>query len=101
MAKGISRHVSEQDFQYGVQDERERIIKLLDKHNDSGWCGESNCPSPFPLNHLIALIKGENKHNHELDVFGAPCLGGDYHEYCLKCGWVEPCEPDSIKGENK
>lgn len=46
----------------------------------------------------IAIIKGENKHTHEIEVFGAPCLGGDYHEYCLKCGWVEPCE---IDGENK
>ena len=44
-----------------VQAERERIIKLLEQHDDSGWCGNSNCPSPFPLNHLIALIKGDTK----------------------------------------
>lgn len=47
---------------------------------------------------LNALIKGENKHTHEIEVFGAPCLGGDYHEYCNNCDWVEPCE---VEGENK
>jgi hypothetical protein len=50
MAKGISRHVSEQDFQYGVQDERERIIKLL----EVWWETDQE------LEELIALIKGDN-----------------------------------------
>lgn len=85
----------------GEEKAEQRIIKLLDKHNDSGWCGESNCPSPFPLDHLVALIKGENNHTHTLDVFGAPCNCGTRHEYCGDCDWVEPCEPDFIKGENK
>jgi hypothetical protein len=28
-SKGIHRHIQEEDFQFGVQAERERIIKLL------------------------------------------------------------------------
>jgi hypothetical protein len=53
MAKGISRHVSEQDFQYGVQDERERIIELLEE--------AGNSEIVVDLDELIALIKGQNK----------------------------------------
>ena len=110
LANGISRHVSEQDFQYGVEAERERIIELLSSGEHAwqldviqrlfrfSWKQRCRCGFYGVFNdHLIALIKGENKHTHEIEVFGAPCLDGDYHEYCLKCGWVEPCE---IDGEN-
>jgi hypothetical protein len=95
MAKGISRHISEQDFQYGVQDERERIIKLLEYRLSPITYESHECVA---IEDVVALIKGENKCIHEIEVFGAPCLGGDFHEYCLKCGWVEPCE---IDGENE
>jgi hypothetical protein len=45
----------------GAQHEQERIIKVLKEHGKSEWCGEPYCPRPFPTEHLIALIKGENK----------------------------------------
>ena len=78
----------------------ERIIKLLCRCAlDDGQAKHYRCPATTLAHYeLIELIKGESKHTHEIEVFGAPCLGGDYHEYCLKCGWVEPCE---IDGENK
>jgi hypothetical protein len=99
MAKGISLHISEQDFQYGVNAERERIIKMLEHVHDETCSGaDGSAAYQAGFEHAIALIKGENKCIHEIEVFGAPCLGGDFHEYCLKCGWVEPCE---IDGENK
>ena len=44
-----------------VEAYRKRIIKLLKKHGKSDWCGEGDCPRPFPTEHLIALLKGENK----------------------------------------
>ena len=85
----------EQEFQAGVRAERERIIKLLEERLSPITYEKHECVA---IEDAIALIKGENKHTHEIEVFGAPCLGGDFHEYCLKCGWVEPCE---IDGENK
>ena len=69
MAKGISRHVSEQDFQYGVQDERDRIItafverypnhivEVIDRGMGETYKSHDNCPQCVAL----ALIKGENK----------------------------------------
>ena len=83
----------------GRDKERERIIKLLETWFEE-YRYDETLSGGFRLGmgHALDLIKGENKHNHELDVFGAPCLGGDFHKYCLKCGWVEPCE---IDGENK
>lgn len=80
--------------------ERDRIIEIIKPFAQCDECeagGKSDDCSPKLAQYIIALIKGENKHTHEIEVFGAPCLGGDYHEYCLKCGWVEPCE---IDGEN-
>jgi hypothetical protein len=78
--------------------ERERIIKLLKVNLDDDIKTDSMFHQNAGIQIAIALIKGENKCIHEIEVFGAPCLGGDFHEYCLKCGWVEPCE---IDGENK
>jgi len=43
-----------------VKATEKRIIKLLKKHGKSKWCGEGDCPRPFPTKHLIALIKGGN-----------------------------------------
>jgi hypothetical protein len=69
MAKGISRHISEQDFQYGVQDERERlvdafvkrypnhIVEVIDRGMGETYTLHDNCPQCV----AIALIKGENK----------------------------------------
>ena len=45
----------------GAQTERERIIKLLEKHSISEWCGFADCPAPFPVAHLAQIIKGEQK----------------------------------------
>ena len=83
---------------YGEHLSEERIIKLLEANLDNDIETDSMFHQNAGIQIAIALIKGENKHTHEIEVFGAPCLGGDYHEYCLKCGWVEPCE---IDGENK
>ena len=52
------------DYEQGIKDEQERIIKLLDEHLsfdlDLGiFDPESNCQ--LEPNHLIALIKGEQK----------------------------------------
>jgi hypothetical protein len=51
----------EQEYQTGIRDERERIIKLLEEQG-------CDCHNPYcdklptaSLNSLIALIKGENK----------------------------------------
>jgi hypothetical protein len=41
--------------------ERKLIIKVLKEHGKSEWCGEPDCPRPFPTEHLIALIEVENK----------------------------------------
>lgn len=74
----------------GQNDERQRIIKLLEEAECQGeddWCKT--------IQQAIALIKGE--HKHDIDVFGAPCACGTHHEYCNNCDWVEPCE---IDGEN-
>jgi hypothetical protein len=102
----------EEGLSVGIENERNRIIKLLDvveypngdatkfqTLSDAVFDGEMTFGEY--RNQLIALIKGENKHIHELDVFGAPCDCGTRHEYCNNCDWVEPCEPDFIKGENK
>ena len=74
----------------GAADERERIIKLLESLADED--GDLY----KPMDYLIALIKGE--HKHDIDVFGAPCACGTHHEYCNNCNWVEPCE---VEEENK
>lgn len=90
----------------GVEQERERIIKLLENladtttnHQHKLGVLEAVACIKFNANHA-ALIKGENKasHTHEIEVFGAPCDCGTRHEYCGNCDWVEPCEPE---GENK
>ena len=101
MSKELEKNIAEMFptteslwFDNGKISERERIIKLLEPLFDTA----ENAETRRLLIQGIALIKGENKHTHEIEIFGAPCLGGDYHEYCLKCGWVEPCE---IDGENK
>jgi hypothetical protein len=69
MAKGISRHVSEQDFQYGVEAERERlitafverypthIVEVIDRGMGETYKSHDNCPQCV----AVALIKGENK----------------------------------------
>ena len=60
IGQGIHRHIKEQDFQYGVQAERERIIKLLEieavRH-------EQLLLGAFAdyLLGIIDFIKGENK----------------------------------------
>ena len=59
ITKAINTH-----FEAGIQIERERIIRLLDEHLsfdlDLGiFDPESNCQ--LEPNHLIALIKGEQK----------------------------------------
>lgn len=61
LAKGIHRHIKEQDFQYGVEAERERIIKLLEEQGCD--CHNAYCDKlpTAALNSLIALIKGEIK----------------------------------------
>lgn len=43
----------------GVTDEQERIIAIITAHANAAWCGEGNCPQPFPLDHLIEIIKSE------------------------------------------
>jgi hypothetical protein len=98
----------EQEFQAGIRAERERIIKLLEDESrqceKAGlWANGTELRGQLQelhlgLNAAIALIKGENEHTHELDVFGAPCNCGTRHDYCNNCDWVEPCE---IEGENK
>jgi hypothetical protein len=101
----------------GRKQEQERIIKLLeDKRylcSTEKACWE-NLDSGCEYPELIALIKDENrnitseilpdgtiyieeinrenKHTHEIDVFGSPCDCGTRHEYCNNCDWVEPCE---------
>ena len=55
LGKGIHRHIQEQDFQFGVQAERERIIKLLEITN-LPCCG---CMQDSEF--ILKLIKGENK----------------------------------------
>lgn len=74
----------------------ERIIKLLERlwEQTQG----TDMPAVVVLPEAIALIKGENKHTHEIDIFGSPCDCGTRHEYCNNCDWVEPCE---IEGETK
>jgi hypothetical protein len=47
------------DANSAVQIEQERIIKLITKHGKADWCGEADCPRPFPTEHIIAIIKGE------------------------------------------
>jgi len=58
------------EFQLGVKHAEERIIKLLEKHlieNDeggTGYCQGCDWFNPYAVgfeDHLIALIKGENK----------------------------------------
>ena len=89
------------DYEQGIKDERERIIKLLEAErwklpNGLAAGGEIY----LPIEEAIALIKGEQKpiHTHDIEVFGAPCDCGTRHEYCGECDWVEPCEQE---GEQK
>ncbi len=49
---------------FGAYEERERIIKLLEKHNcvlDGSHHSENLCTSPHHLGLLIAPLKGEQK----------------------------------------
>lgn len=50
----------EQTFTNGINKgrklERKLFIKLLKAHGKSDWCGEGDCPRPFPTEHLIALM---------------------------------------------
>ena len=66
LGKGIHRHIQEQDFQFGVEAERERIIGLLEPLGEcepsicgKGCRGEYRCIG-WAYRHAIALIKGEN-----------------------------------------
>ena len=91
----FNRWLTQHDAEITAQAEQ-RIIKLLEETYSIAL--EKN---EFDLlDFLIALIKGENNvsHTHEIEVSGAPCIYGTFHEYCNTCDWVEPCEPE---GENK
>jgi hypothetical protein len=69
ISKGIHRHISEQDFQHGVEAERERIIiafverypnhfvEVIDRGMGETYKSHDNCPQCV----AIALIKVENK----------------------------------------
>jgi hypothetical protein len=93
------------DYEQGIKDEQERIIKLLTDRRQDGesWLDlleGCTCCQKLEQAELIELIKGEQKpiHTHDIEVFGAPCDCGTRHEYCGECDWVEPCEQE---GEQK
>lgn len=60
LGKGIHRHIQEQDFQFGVEAERERIIKLLEDECECAFYAKYEIPSKCVAHLHIAFIKGEN-----------------------------------------
>ncbi len=97
-------------FLEGWKGAEERIIKLIEDDKWHGiYLGIALMGKPASRYHqqdcigceLIELIKGQNKHTHEIDVFGSPCDCGTRHEYCNNCNWVEPCEIEGETDEHK
>ena len=62
LGKGIHRHIQEQDFQFGVEAERERIIKLLEERLYPIYYPKSKLTGGGEgelIGEIIALIRGE------------------------------------------
>jgi hypothetical protein len=85
-------------FLEGWKGAEKRIIKLLESVEGTYYEEEGAWSLKDGINLALELIKGENKHTHEIDVFGSPCDCGTRHEYCNNCNWVEFCE---IEGEKE
>jgi len=61
-AQAIMSEEQEQVFTNGINKgrklERKLFIKLLTAHGKTEWCLESDCPGPFPVKHLKAILGG-------------------------------------------
>lgn len=61
IGKRIHRHIKQEDYNYGVKDERERIVKLAKNRicfDHKNGCDHAAC---YALSDLIVKIEGEQK----------------------------------------